>query len=111
MAFSRLARSVALAASSFRRSASRRHSDWTDAYAVIRETIRSLDKVAPARVVLANPNTSSISRLLAKKQKGQPISAPTRQTPGNVINLMDALRGLPSILEGADERSALPMIS
>jgi DNA end-binding protein Ku len=129
-----------------------------DAYAVIRETIRSLDKVAIARVVLTNREhiialeardkglmgmllrypyevrdaaeyfdeiqdvkitkdmldlakhiveqksghfepdkfedhyESALAELLAKKQKGQPIAAPIRQAPSNVVNLMDALR-------------------
>ncbi len=129
-----------------------------DAYAVIRETIRSLDKVALARVVLTNREhvialeardkglmgmllrypyevrdaseyldeiedvkitkdmldlarhiveqksghfdpdrfedryEAALQELLAKKQKGLPIAAPTKSAPGNVVNLMDALR-------------------
>jgi DNA end-binding protein Ku len=129
-----------------------------DAYAVVRETIRSLDKVAIARVVLTNREhvialeardkglmgmllrypyevrdaaeyfdeiqdvkitkdmldlakhiveqksghfepekfedhyESALAELLAKKQRGQPIVAPRRQAPSNVVNLMDALR-------------------
>jgi DNA end-binding protein Ku len=129
-----------------------------DAFAVIRETIRSLDKVALARVVLTNREhvialqardkglmgmllrypyevrdaaeyfddiqdvkvtkdmldlakhiveqksghfepekfednyEAALAELLAKKQKGLPIAAVKRAAPGNVINLMDALR-------------------
>jgi DNA end-binding protein Ku len=129
-----------------------------DAYAVIRETIRSLDKVALARVVLTNREhvialeardkglmgtllrypyevrdageyfddiqdvkitkdmldlakhiveqksghfepqkfedhyETSLTELLAQKQKGLPIPAAKKPQPGNVINLMDALR-------------------
>ncbi|WP_035690237.1 Ku protein [Bradyrhizobium elkanii] len=129
-----------------------------DAYAVIRETIRSLDKVALARVVLTNREhvialeardkglmgmllrypyevrdeseyfddiqdvkitkdmldlakhiveqksghfepdkfedhyEAALAELLAKKQNGLPIAAVKRVAPGNVINLMDALR-------------------
>jgi len=129
-----------------------------DAYAVIRETIRSLDKVALARVVLTNREhvialeardkglmgmllrypyevrdaseyfdemedvkitkdmldlarhiveqksghfdpdrfedryEAALQELLAKKQKGLPIAAPRKSAPGNVVNLMDALR-------------------
>ncbi len=129
-----------------------------DAYAVIRETIRSLDKVALARVVLTNREhvialeardkglvgmllrypyevrdaseyfdviedvkitkdmldlarhiveqksghfdpdrfedgyEAALQELLAKKQKGLPIAAPKKSAPGNVVNLMDALR-------------------
>lgn len=129
-----------------------------DAYAVIRETIRSLDKVALARVVLTNREhvialeardkglvgmllrypyevrdaseyfdeiedvkitkdmldlarhiveqksghfdpdrfedgyEAALQELLAKKQKGLPIAPPKKSAPGNVINLMDALR-------------------
>jgi DNA end-binding protein Ku len=33
----------------------------------------------------------ALAELLAKKQKGQPISPPRWQAPGNVINFMDAL--------------------
>jgi len=129
-----------------------------DAFAVIRETIRSLDKVALARVVLTNREhvialeardkglvgmllrypyevrdaaeyfddiqdvkvtkdmldlakhiveqksghfepekfedhyEAALAELLAKKQKGLPIAAVKRAAPGNVVNLMDALR-------------------
>jgi DNA end-binding protein Ku len=129
-----------------------------DAYAVIRETIRSLDKVALARVVLTNREhvialeardkglmgmllrypyevrsendyfddiqdvkitkemldlakhiveqksghfepdkfedhyETALQELLTKKQNGQPITAPKKQAPSNVVNLMDALR-------------------
>src|SRR5262252_1932578 len=129
-----------------------------DAFAVIRETIRSLDKVALARVVLTNREhvialeardkglvgmllrypyevrdaaeyfddiqdvkitkdmldlakhivekksghfeperfedhyETALTELLAKKQKGLPIEAVKRPAPGNVVNLMDALR-------------------
>jgi DNA end-binding protein Ku len=129
-----------------------------DAFAVIRETIRSLDKVALARVVLTNREhvialeardkglmgmllrypyevrdsseyfddiqdvkitkdmldlakhiveqksghfepqkfedhyESALSELLAKKQKGEPISTARKAPLGNVVNLMDALR-------------------
>ena len=129
-----------------------------DAYAVIRETIRSLDKVAIARVVLTSREhiialeardkglmgmllrypyevrdaseyfdeiqdvkitkdmldlarhivdqksghfepakfedhyEAALSELLAKKQKGLPITAAKKPAPDNVINLMDALR-------------------
>jgi DNA end-binding protein Ku len=129
-----------------------------DAFAVIRETIRSLNKVALARVVLTNrehvialeardkglvgmllrypyelrnaseyfddiqdvkitkdmldlakhiveqksghfePNKfedhyeGALQELLEKKQKGQPMAAPRKQAPSNVVNLMDALR-------------------
>jgi DNA end-binding protein Ku len=124
-----------------------------DAFAVIRETIRSLDKVALARVVLTNREhvialeardkgligmllrypyevrdaaeyfddiqdvkitkdmldlakqsghfeperfedhyETALAELLAKKQKGLPIAAAKKPVPGNVINLMDALR-------------------
>jgi DNA end-binding protein Ku len=129
-----------------------------DAFAVIRETIRSLDKVALARVVLTNREhvialgardkglmgmllrypyevrsadeyfddivdvkitkdmldlakhiveqksghfepekfedhyETALTELLAQKQKGLPIPAAKKQQPGNVINLMDALR-------------------
>src|SRR6266576_1423473 len=129
-----------------------------DAYAVIRETIRSLDQVAIARVVLTNREhvialeardrglmgmllrypyevrdaseyfddiqdvkvtkdmldlakhiveqksghfepekfedhyEAALTELLAKKQKGLPIAAAKKPTPGNVVNLMDALR-------------------
>ena len=129
-----------------------------DAYAVIRETIRSLDKVAIARVVLTNREhiialeardkglmgmllrypyevrdaseyfdeiqdvkitkdmldlarhivdqksghfepakfedhyEAALSELLAKKQKGLPITAARKPAPDNVIDLMDALR-------------------
>jgi DNA end-binding protein Ku len=35
---------------------------------------------------------SALKQFLAKKQKGQPITAPARSAPGNVVNLMDALR-------------------
>ena len=129
-----------------------------DAFAVIRETIRSLDKVAIARVVLTNREhvialeardkglmgmllrypyevrdaseyfddiqdvkitkdmldlakhiveqksghfepekfedhyEAALAELLAKKQKGQPIAAAKKAAPGNVVNLMDALR-------------------
>ena len=129
-----------------------------DAFAVIRETIRSLDKVALARVVLTNREhvialeardkglmgmllrypyevrdaseyfddiqdvkitkdmldlarhiveqksghfepdkfedhyEAALAELLAKKQKGQPIAAAKKAAPGNVVNLMDALR-------------------
>jgi len=129
-----------------------------DAFAVIRETIRSLDKVALARVVLTNREhvipleardkglvgmllrypyevrdaaeyfddiqdvkitkdmldlakhiveqksghfeparfedhyETALAELLAKKQKGLPIEAVKRPAPGNVVNLMDALR-------------------
>jgi len=129
-----------------------------DAYAVIRETIRSLDKVALARVVLTDREhvialeardkglmgmllrypyevrdaseyfdeiedvkitkdmldlarhiveqksghfdpdrfedryEAALQELLAKKQKGLPIAAPKKSAPGNVVNLMDALR-------------------
>src|SRR5206468_1370190 len=129
-----------------------------DAYAVIRETIRSLDKVALARVVLTNREhvialeardkglmgmllrypyevrdaseyfddiqdvkvtkdmldlakhiveqksghfeperfedhyETALAELLAKKEKGLPIAAAKKSAPGNVVNLMDALR-------------------
>jgi DNA end-binding protein Ku len=129
-----------------------------DAFAVIRETIRSLDKVALARVVLTNREhvialeardkglmgmllrypyevrdsseyfddiqdvkitkdmldlakhivqqksghfepqkfedhyESALSELLAKKQKGEPISTARKAPLSNVVNLMDALR-------------------
>jgi len=129
-----------------------------DAFAVIRETIRSLDKVALARVMLTNREhvialeardkglvgmllrypyevrdaaeyfddiqdvkitkdmldlakhiveqksghfeperfedhyETALAELLAKKQKGLPIEAVKRPAPGNVVNLMDALR-------------------
>jgi DNA end-binding protein Ku len=129
-----------------------------DAYAVIRETIRSLDKVALARVVLTNREhvialeardnglmgmllrypyevrdageyfheiedvkitkdmldlakhiveqksghfdpdkfedhyEAALQELLAKKQKGLPISPARKSAPGNVVNLMEALR-------------------
>jgi len=129
-----------------------------DAFAVIRETIRSPDKVALARVVLTNREhvialeardkglvgmllrypyevrnateyfddiqdvkvtkdmldlakhiverksghfepekfedhyEAALAELLAKKQKGLPIAAVKRAAPGNVVNLMDALR-------------------
>jgi DNA end-binding protein Ku len=129
-----------------------------DAYAVVRETIRSLDKVAIARVVLTNREhiialeardkglmgmllrypyevrdaseyfddiqdvkitkdmldlarhiveqksghfepgkfedhyEAALSDLLAKKQKGVPLPAAKKPVPGNVVNLMDALR-------------------
>jgi DNA end-binding protein Ku len=129
-----------------------------DAFAVIRETIRSLDKVALARVVLTNREhvialeardkglmgmllrypyevrdaseyfdeiqdvkitkdmldlarhiveqksghfepdkfedhyEAALADLLAKKQKGLPIAAAKKSAPGNVVNLMDALR-------------------
>ncbi|UQR66238.1 Ku protein [Bradyrhizobium sp. C-145] len=129
-----------------------------DAFAVIRETIRSLDKVALARVVLTNREhvialqardkglvgmllrypyevrdaaeyfddiqdvkvtkdmldlakhiveqksghfepekfedhyEAALAELLAKKQKGLPIAEVKSAAPGNVVNLMDALR-------------------
>jgi DNA end-binding protein Ku len=129
-----------------------------DAFAVIRETIRSLDKVALARVVLTNREhvialeardkglvgmllrypyevrdaaeyfddiqdvkvtkdmldlakhiveqksghfepekfedhyEAALAELLAKKQKDLPIAAVKRPAPGNVVNLMEALR-------------------
>ena len=129
-----------------------------DAFAVIRETIRSLDKVALARVVLTNREhvialeardnglvgmllrypyevrdaaeyfddiqdvkitkdmldlakhivekksghfeperfedhyETALTELLVKKQNGLPIAAMKKPAPGNVINLMDALR-------------------
>ena len=129
-----------------------------DAFAVIRETIRSLDKVALARVVLTNREhvialeardkglvgmllrypyevrdaaeyfddiqdvkitkdmldlakhivekksghfeperfedhyETALAELLVKKQNGLPIAAVKKPAPGNVINLMDALR-------------------
>jgi DNA end-binding protein Ku len=129
-----------------------------DAFAVIRETIRSLDKVALARAVLTNREhvialeardkglmgmllrypyevrdaseyfddiedvkitkdmldlakhiveqksghfepekfedhyEAALADLLAKKQKGLPIAAAKKSAPGNVVNLMDALR-------------------
>ena len=129
-----------------------------DAFAVIRETIRPLNKVALARVVLTNREhvialeardkglvgmllrypyevrdaaeyfddiqdvkitkdmldlakhiveqksghfeparfedhyETALAELLAKKQKGLPIEAVKRPAPGNVVNLMDALR-------------------
>jgi DNA end-binding protein Ku len=129
-----------------------------DAYAVIRETIRSLDQVALGRVVLTSREhvigleardkglmgmllrypyevrdsseyfddiqdvkitkdmldlakhiveqkaghfdpskfedhyEAALQELLAKKQKGLPISAAQKRAPNNVINLMDALR-------------------
>ena len=129
-----------------------------DAFAVIRETIRSLDKVALARVVLTNREhvialeardnglvgmllrypyevrdaaeyfddiqdvkitkdmldlakhivekksghfeperfedhyETALTELLVKKQNGLPIAAVKKPAPGNVINLMDALR-------------------
>ncbi len=129
-----------------------------DAYAVIRETIRTLDKVALARVVLTSGEhvisleardkglmgmllrypyevrdaaeyfddiqdvkitqemldlakhivetksghfdpdkfehhyEAALQELLDKKQKGLPIEKAARQTTGNVINLMDALK-------------------
>jgi len=129
-----------------------------DAYAVIRETIRSMDMVAIGRVVLTNREhiialvplenglmgmllrypyevrdaseyfddiqdvkitkdmldlakhiveqkgghfepekfedhyETALAELLAKKQKGLPIEAVKRPAPGNVVNLMDALR-------------------
>src|ERR1044071_4318751 len=129
-----------------------------DAYAVIRETIRSLDKVAIARVVLTNREhiialeardkglmgmllrypyevrdaseyfddiqdvkitkdmldlarhiveqksghfepgkfedhyETALQDLLSKKQKGVPLPAAKKPVPGNVVNLMDALR-------------------
>src|SRR3954466_8796893 len=129
-----------------------------DAYAVIRETIRSLDKVALARVVLTNREhvialearekglmgmllrypyevrdsaeyfddiqevkitkdmldlakhiveqksghfdssrfedhyEKALQELLDKKQKGQPVTAAKKDSPSNVVNLMDALR-------------------
>src|SRR6186997_3489795 len=129
-----------------------------DAFAVIRETIRSLDKVAIARVVLTNREhvialeardkglmgmllrypyevrdaseyfddiqevkitkdmldlakhiveqksghfepakfedhyETALAELLAKKQKGLPITAMKKPAAGNVVNLMDALR-------------------
>ncbi|WFU39018.1 Ku protein [Bradyrhizobium sp. CB82] len=138
-----------------------------DAFAVIRETIRSLDKVALARVVLTNREhvialeardkglvgmllrypyevrdaaeyfddiqdvkvtkdmldlakhiveqksghfepekfedhyEAALAELLAKKQKGLPIAAVKRAAPGNVINLMDALRQSLSSEKGA----------
>jgi DNA end-binding protein Ku len=34
----------------------------------------------------------ALNELLAKKQKGLPITAPSRSAPSNVVNLMDALR-------------------
>jgi non-homologous end joining protein Ku len=34
----------------------------------------------------------ALQELLEKKQKGQPIAAPRKQAPSNVVNLMDALR-------------------
>jgi DNA end-binding protein Ku len=129
-----------------------------DAYAVIRETIRSLDQVALARVVLTNREhvialeardkglmgmllrypyevrdsseyfddiqdvkitkdmldlarhiveqkaghfepkkfedhyEAALQELLTKKQNGQPITPAKKDTPSNVVNLMDALR-------------------
>src|SRR5215204_6889385 len=129
-----------------------------DAYAVIRETIRSLDKVAIARVVLTNREhiialeardkglmgmllrypyevrdaaeyfdeiqdvkitrdmldlakhiveqkaghfdpdkfedhyEAALQELLAKKQKGLPIAAVKKQAPGNIVDLMSALK-------------------
>jgi DNA end-binding protein Ku len=129
-----------------------------DAYAVIRETIRSLDKVAIARVVLTNREhimaleardkglmgmllrypyevrdaseyfddiqdvkitkdmldlarhiveqksghfepgkfedhyEAALTELLSKKQKGVPLPAAKKPVPGNVVNLLDALR-------------------
>src|SRR5438876_2664415 len=129
-----------------------------DAFAVIRETIRSMNKVAIGRVVLTNREhiialeplgkglmgtllrypyevrsekeyfdgvqdvkvtkdmldlakhiveqksgsfepdqfedhyEAALAELLAKKQKGQPIAAAKKAAPGNVVNLMDALR-------------------
>jgi DNA end-binding protein Ku len=138
-----------------------------DAYAVIRETIRSLDKVALARVVLTSREhvialeardkglmgmllrypyevrdaadyfdeiqdvkitkdmidlakhiveqksghfepekfedhyEAALVELLAQKQKGQPIAAVKKQQPGNVINIMDALRQ--SLKSGKDD--------
>src|ERR1700676_1130221 len=41
-----------------------------DAYAVIRETIRTMDKVAIARVVLTNPSTSSRWKRAARGLSG-----------------------------------------
>jgi DNA end-binding protein Ku len=35
---------------------------------------------------------AALAELLAKKQKGQPIAAAKKPAPGNVVNLMDALR-------------------
>ena len=35
---------------------------------------------------------TALAELLAKKQKGLPIEAVKRPAPGNVVNLMDALR-------------------
>jgi DNA end-binding protein Ku len=35
---------------------------------------------------------TALAALLAKKQKGLPIAAAKRPVPGNVVNLMDALR-------------------
>ncbi|RZN01687.1 Ku protein [Bradyrhizobium genosp. SA-3] len=143
-----------------------------DAFAVIRETIRSLDKVALARVVLTNREhvialeardkglvgmllrypyevrdaaeyfddiqdvkvtkdmldlakhileqksghfepekfadhyEAALAELLAKKQKGLPIAAVKRAAPGNVVNLMDALRQ--SLASGKGPPAARP---
>ncbi|SDF02324.1 DNA end-binding protein Ku [Bradyrhizobium brasilense] len=143
-----------------------------DAFAVIRETIRSLDKVALARVVLTNREhvialetrdkglvgmllrypyevrdsaeyfddiqdvkitkdmldlakhiveqksghfepekfedhyETALQELLAKKQQGQPIAPARRQAPGNVVNLMEALRQ--SLKAGKSAPSAKP---
>jgi len=35
---------------------------------------------------------AALSELLSKKQKGLPIEAARKSVPGNVVNLMDALR-------------------
>src|SRR3954463_5202066 len=142
-----------------------------DAYAVIRETIRSLDKVALARVVLTNREhvialeardnglmgmllrypyevrnsaeyfddiqdvkitkdmldlakhivqqksghfepakfedhyEAALTELLEKKQKGLPIVSRRKDSPSNVVNLMDALRA--SISGGKSSATAV----
>ena len=45
---------------------------------------------------------AALAELLAKKQKGQPISSAKKTAPGNVVNLMDALRA--NLKSGARQR-------
>jgi DNA end-binding protein Ku len=94
----------------------------SDAFAVIRETIRSMDMVAVGRVVLTNREhiialepmekglmgtllrypyevrkfedhyETALIDLINKKRNGQAITPRARPAAGNVVNLMDALR-------------------
>jgi hypothetical protein len=76
-----------------------------------------LDQHEPRRLHEQNPQVAIATpgylaenqELLEKKQKGQPIAAAKKTAPGNVVNLMDALRAsLKSSEKTAPERSAKP---